>query len=263
MGGTLGPTATDWDAFYQGSLKPYSEEADWWTLACWRKYLFESIIRALSGELIVDFGCGNAARVAALAPIQAHAYRYVGVDSSMEALKRAAQFLPGAFFVHADLSAMKLKCERADVALCLGILMYFKEFREPLGKLLNALKPGGILLLHEQIRRKSWTQTVRAFFALPHETYPASFGIQSKELRQCLVEQGSIIRAHFAGSPLRRVAQKLFDGTPLERFRPFAAWVDWFWCATVGRAFPSVGASEIQVVFRKRDKPSSVAAASV
>jgi SAM-dependent methyltransferase len=133
LSGTLSPIATEWDAFYRRNLKLYSAEADWWTISCWRKHLFGSIIRDLAGKLIVDFGCGTAARVAALAPIQSHLYRYVGVDSSLDALKRATNVLPGAFFIHADLGSVKLKPERADIALCLGVLMYFQKYTEPLG----------------------------------------------------------------------------------------------------------------------------------
>jgi SAM-dependent methyltransferase len=262
-GSTLSAVATEWGIFYGRNLKPYSVDADWWTLSCWQEYLFRDVIQDLAGKLIIDFGCGTAARVAALAPIQAHAYRYVGVDSSLEALIGATHALPGALFIHADLGSVRLKPERADIALCLGVLMYFKNFTEPLGRLLHALKPGGILLLHEQIHRISWTQVIRAFLASSHQIYPASYGIQPKELLRCLAEYGSTIRIHFSGSPLRRLCMKLVDGALLQPFRPFAAWMDSFWCATVGRVFPSLGASEIQVVFRKRDKPDSAAATLV
>jgi hypothetical protein len=141
----------------------------------------------------------------------------------------------------------------------LGVLMYFQNFAEPLSRLLLALKPGGILLLHEQIQRKSWGQIVQALFGSAHEIFPTSHGIQLKELRDYLTQHGSTIRIHFTGSPLRRLMVKLVDGTSLQPFRSFAARIDSFWCATVGRAFPSVGASEIQVVFRKRDKLGSTA----
>ena len=250
-GSTLSSAATEWGVFYGGSPKPYSVGADWWRLSCWRKYLFQDVIKDLAGKLIIDFGCGTAVRVAALLPIQTHTYRYVGIDSSLEALKRATHALPGAFFIHADLGSLRLRSERADIVLCLGVLMYFQNFTPPLSQLLHALKPGGILLLHEQIYRKSWRQIVRAFFGSSHDIYPASHSIDLKKLRECLSEHGSTLRIHFTGSPLRRLLMKLFDVTPLEPFRPLAAWVDSLWCATVGRALPSVGASEIQIVFQK------------
>jgi SAM-dependent methyltransferase len=259
LGSTLSPTANQWDVFYRGSLRTYSVQADWWTLTCWRKYLFGEIIRDLAGKLIVDFGCGTAARVATLIPIQTHAYRYVGVDSSPDALRCATEALPGAFFIRADLDSIRLQRERADVVLCLGVLMYFEKSTESLGRLLDALKPGGILLLHEQIQRKSWIQKVCAFFPPSDEIYPTACSIQSKGLLQYLAEHGMAIRVHFAGSPLRKLFMKLFDGTPLKPFRLFSSWMDSFWCATVGRVLPAVGPSEIQVVFRKRDKPDPAA----
>jgi hypothetical protein len=120
-----------------------------------------------------------------------------------------------------------------------------------------------MLLLHEQIRRKSWTQAVRSFLASSNEIYPAPYGVQSKELLKCFAEQGSTIHKHFAGSPFRRLSMKLLDGTPLQPFRTFAAWLDSLWFATVGRVLRSVGASEIQIVFQKRDKLGSAAATLV
>lgn len=250
-GSALSPAAIEWGVFYGESPRPYSVGADWWRLSCWGKYLFQDVIQDLAGKLIIDFGCGTAVRVAALVPIQAHTYRYVGIDSSLEALKHATHALPGAFFVHADLGCLRLRPERADIVLCLGVLMYFQSFIQILSQLLHALKPGGTLLLHEQIHRKSWRQIVRSFLSASHEIYPASHGIQLKELRSYLAARGSTIRIHFTGSPLRRLFMKLFDGTPLQSFRPFAARMDSLWCATVGRVVPSLGASEIQIVFRK------------
>jgi len=159
--------------------------------------------------------------------------------------------MPGALFIHADLDSLRLQREKADVVLCLGVLMYFENLAQRLERLLEALKPGGILLLHEQIPRKSWGRILNAVFGTSPTTYPASHGIQARDLKECLGKHGSVIRMHFAGSPLRWLFMKWFDETSFQPVRPFAAWIDSLWCATVGRAFPSTGASEVQVVFRK------------
>jgi len=72
-GNATASNVNEWAQFYGKSLKPYSAAADWWTLACWRRYLFGDVLSDLKGKLILDFGCGTAGRVAALAPIEAHA----------------------------------------------------------------------------------------------------------------------------------------------------------------------------------------------
>jgi SAM-dependent methyltransferase len=243
--------ASGWDSFYRGSIRTYSESEDWWRLSIWRRHLFGRHLGDLSGKLIVDFGCGTAVRVATLAPISVHAYSYVGIDTSMTALTRAAQAMPGGLFVHGSLDSLRLRAESADFVLCLGLLMYANDFAKSLGRLLDVLKPGGILLLHEQVRRKSWGKSFQGFVRLEQETYPPAHGVGLLKLENHLAERGSIIHRHLGGSPLRKLFRKLLDGTPLELLRPLAAWVDSIWCATGGRVLPTVGASEVQIVFQK------------
>jgi SAM-dependent methyltransferase len=246
----LSPVAVGWNNFYKASAEPYSAEADWWRISCWKKHLFGRL-GGWSQKLVVDFGCGAAVRVAVLAPIQLHRYRYLGIDCSMDALKRAACVLPGGLFIRADLDSVTLQPEMADIVLCLGILMYFKDYSKPLNILLDVLKPGGWMLIHEQICRKTWRAWTRFLFRPQREVYPEAHTVKFRELNQGLTERGVIFHTHLAGSPWRKVFMELLDGTPLEPLRPLAAWADSFWCATIGRLLPALGASEIQIVFRK------------
>ncbi len=238
-----------WDAFYRE--KTYSAEEDWWYLSCWRRHLFGRHFRDLSEKVVVDFGCGRADRVAALAPITTHGYHYVGIDASLEALSCAAQAIPNGLFVHGSLDSLRLRAESADFVLCLGVLMYAEDFSESLGRLLQVLKPGGILLLHEQIRRKSWHQFIQKFIRLGRETYPPARGVGLHKLGNQLAQRGSILHQHLGGSPLRKPFKKLLDRTFLEPLRPLASWLDSVWCVTGGRVLPAIGASEVQIVFQK------------
>jgi SAM-dependent methyltransferase len=251
MGDAVGSGANDWDTLYREGTKSYSAEGDWWRLSSWRTHLFRDHLRGIAGKLVVDFGCGTAVRVAALAPIQLHGYRYVGIDSSLEALKRAAQAIPGGLFVHGALDSLRLQPETADFVLCLGVLMYSENLAASLDRLLIVLKRGGVLLLHEQVRRKSWGRFFQASLRLGRKTYPPAYGVGLHELEDRLAVRGAILHRHLGGSPLRKLLRKLLDGTSLELLRPLAAWVDSIWCATMGRVLPSVGASEVQIVFRK------------
>jgi SAM-dependent methyltransferase/predicted RNA-binding Zn-ribbon protein involved in translation (DUF1610 family) len=246
-----GSTTSDWEDFYRASTKPYSAQEDWWCLSSWKRHLFGVHLGDLSGKLIVDFGCGTAVRVAALAPITVHSYRYVGIDSSMAALTHAARVIPGGLFVHGTLDSLRLRAESGDFVLCLGVLMYAEDLANSLCQLLHVLKPGGILLLHEQIRRTSWRKVLQRFVRLGRQPYPSAFGVELHALEKLLKRRGTILHRHLGGSPLRKLFMRLLDGTVLEPLRPTASWLDSVWCVTVGRLFRAIGASEVQIVFQK------------
>jgi SAM-dependent methyltransferase len=249
--GPASPVVKEWGAFYSGGIKPYVADADWWTLSNWEKHLFGGLLQDLPSKFIVDFGCGTASRVASIAPIQTYRYRYLGVDSSLEALKYAARVLPGGLFIRADLASLELRPESADIVLCLGVLMYFDDYIEPLTRLVNSMKPGGIMLLHEAISRKSWGHLLGVDRGHQHNHYPEPRCVRVRQLFDFLSHRGSIIHKHLAGSPLRTAFIRFFDATHLEPLRPLAAALDSIWCATVGRVLPALGAAEVQLVFRK------------
>jgi SAM-dependent methyltransferase len=246
-----GSTTSDWEDFYRASTKPYSAKEDWWCLSSWKRHLFGVHLGDLSGKLIVDFGCGTAVRVAALAPITVHSYRYVGIDSSMAALTHAARVIPGGLFVHGTLDSLRLWAESGDFVLCLGVLMYAQDLVNSLCQLLHVLKPGGILLVHEQIRRTSWRKVLQRFVPLGRQPYPSAFGVELRALEKLLERRGTILHRHLGGSPLRKLFMRLLDGTVLEPLRPSASWLDSVWCITAGRLFRAIGASEVQIVFQK------------
>jgi ubiquinone/menaquinone biosynthesis C-methylase UbiE len=54
---------------------PPSAIADWWTVSSWKKNLFAPLFHELEGKLVVDVGCGTAARIAAIVPIETYKYR--------------------------------------------------------------------------------------------------------------------------------------------------------------------------------------------
>jgi SAM-dependent methyltransferase len=240
-----------WERHYRVMKSPPSAIADWWTVSSWKKNLFAPLFHELEGKLVVDVGCGTAARIAAIVPIETYKYRYVGIDSSLDALKRAAVNMPGGTFVRADLGGFQLKSGMADVLLCLGVLMYFDDCIAILERFLEILKPGGFLLLHEQIQRRSWSHAIRHLFPIPPDVFPSAHGVGRQELCNYLARRGTVVHAHLAGSPLRRLSMKILDASPLDGIRPLATLCDSCWCATAGRVWPAVGASELQILFRK------------
>ncbi|MGH9714427.1 MAG: methyltransferase domain-containing protein [Candidatus Acidiferrales bacterium] len=245
-------TIEQWNVRYEEEAsKLYSERKDWWTLSSWKRHLFRSVLPDLRGKFVLDIGCGTAVRVATLAPIDAWGYTYVGIDSSLEALKAAAGNIPGGVFILANLDALRLRPASADVVLCLGVLMYFADSAKLLDKILNVLKPGGVLLLHEQVSRRRWGQIAQGAFPLRRERHSDAWGVPRNDLQAALRPRGRVLHAHGAGSPWRKLFMNALDNSSLERLRPTVAWFDSAWCATIGRILPDVGASEVHLVFRK------------
>lgn len=247
----VSPAASDWAAHYDRSRGLYSAKLDWWTLSSWEKHLFSRLPSDLRGKLIADFGCGTSDRIASIYPMQVHCYRYVGVDSSLTALKRAARNFPKGFFVRGDVARQCLHPAAADIVLCLGVLMYFKDYVRVLDEFLSVLKPGGFLLLHEQVRRISWSTMLQSSSGRGHDGLPKGYGITWDELSDCLSKRGTILHAHFGGSPLRRSIYKFIDAVGSDSLNSVGTRFDSFWCATAGRIFPALGASELQILFRK------------
>lgn len=236
------PCISEWNQVYGAPSYSYSAERDWWTLHNWQKHLFGFLPSVQSDGSIVDFGCGSAVRIPTLLP-QRHHPKYLGIDSSQEAIRVARQNLPQGQFVCADIATYSPQPESADILLCLGLLMYFENYIQILARMLNALKPGGFLLLHEQVRRRSWGGR--------GNSHPVANGVIFAEIRDFLSQHGLVLHLHFAGSPLRRPMQKLCSSLHLKSLRPLGSCIDAAWCATIGKLIPSIGAGELQIVFRK------------
>ena len=247
----LNPVVKQWDAHYGGYSEPYSEKEDWWTLSCWKKHLFRSVTENWTNKVIADFGCGTGSRIAAIAPMDKYAYRYVGIDSSFEALNCAANNLPNGLFIRANVGSPCLRPAVADVVLCLGLLMYFQDYPSVLDHLLRVLKPGGLLLLHEQVSRGSWSRIANLVVQMGPDRSPSGHGVHWPRLRDSLVKHGRVLHLHLGGSPFRSPVRNLVSAIHLDALNPFVAGLDSIWCCTVGRALPAMGPAEVQIVFQK------------
>ena len=121
--------------------------------------------------------------------------------------------------------------------------MYFGDYLGSLTRLLDLIKPGGIMLLHEQISRKSWGHLVGAVTGRQQKAYPEAHCVGFQQLFDFLSHRGLIVHKHLTGSPLRTAFIRFLDATQLERLRPLAAWVDSIWCAHGWSSAPRVGCS--------------------
>jgi SAM-dependent methyltransferase len=201
--------------------------------------------------LVVDVGCGTSDRVAAIIPIKEYGYRYVGIDSSEVALRRAALNMTESMLIRAHLRTVRLRSEIADVVLCLGVLMYFDDVTDLLGKLVNLLKPGGVLLLHEAMSMRSTESVLGRLRVTEGAPFPEWHGVCRSKVSSQLKEHGKIIHLHLASSPLRRVLSRIPPSPWLRSLRSAGAGLDSIWCGTVGRFAKKLGPAEFQLVFKK------------
>jgi len=94
--------------------------------------------------LVLDVGCGDGARTLANLPADS-----VGLDFSREGLNLAAETVPAARLVQADMEAIPLSTDTVD-----AVTAYFAVFHVPRGKhpsvyaeFARVLRPGGTLLM--------------------------------------------------------------------------------------------------------------------
>ncbi len=159
---------------------------------------------------ILDAGCGPASSVRRflmnrLRPVD----RYVGVDFAERLLQVAGRDVPSGQFVHLDLEQLRLSPESVDAVLCLGALHHLPRPMQVLGRLLDGLRPGGLLLLREP--------SDRAFRRGQGES-PEEEGLNVDELkavvagRSCRIEQETYLTS-WAFVHLRHHLQRLHLGT--------------------------------------------------
>jgi ubiquinone/menaquinone biosynthesis C-methylase UbiE len=254
LGVNSNSTIRQWESQYCNTSTPYSAVTDWMRITTWRKHLFQCLPQDLVGKLIVDVGCGTADRVAAIIPINEYAYRYVGVDSSGVALRRAAINMPGSLLIRANLQSLNLHEEIADAVLCLGVLMYFEDASVLLEKLVRLLKPGGFLLLHEAVLPRSLGFILRRLHLIKEVPSPEWRGVCMSKVVSQLEGFGTIIHTHRSGSPLQRFICRIPVSRWFYPLRSVAARFDSIWCETAGRFLKALRPAEFQLVFKKESR---------
>jgi len=124
-------------------------------LAAWRR------AGIMPGQTVLDVGCGPGYASLDLAEVVGPSGRVIGLDKSrrfLDALDtmRGERGLSNIQAHQCDLDAGEFPEARADGAWCRWVLAFVKDPRAVLTRIAGALRPGGLLILHEYFDYATW-----------------------------------------------------------------------------------------------------------
>jgi SAM-dependent methyltransferase len=175
----------------------------------WRPRALDAWRRAgfTVGQTLLDLGCGPGFATLDLAEIVGPAGSVIAVDRSrrfLDALEAARQRrgLANIRVVELDLDDAVLPATGADGAWSRWVFAFVKQPRDLLARVAAALRPGGVLVLHEYIDYATWRFAPRSpeheeFVRVVMESWRASGGEPDigLDLPRWLAELGFEVRA--------------------------------------------------------------------
>jgi SAM-dependent methyltransferase len=131
------------------------------TLAVWRS---AEIGR---GQTVLDVGCGPGYAALDLAELVGDSGRVVAIDKSEKFLNvldllRHEYGLNNITSHQADLDAGEFPAVSADRAWCRWVFAFLKQPRETLARLVSAIRPGGVIVIHEYFDYATWRTAPRS-----------------------------------------------------------------------------------------------------
>lgn len=129
----------------------------------WRPKMLDAWRRAgiTIGQMILDVGCGPGYASLDLAEIVGSSGKVFAIDRShrfLDALEstRKQRGLENISTVELDLDEGELPSVGADAAWCRWVFAFVKHPRELLARIGKALKPGGVVVIHEYFDYHTW-----------------------------------------------------------------------------------------------------------
>jgi SAM-dependent methyltransferase len=135
----------------------------------WRPRALDAWRRAgiTVGQTVVDVGCGPGYATIDIANIVGPSGQVIAIDQSRRFLdvveaQRRHQRLENVHPLELDLSAAPLPELRADAAWCRWVLCFVSRPRDVLDAMVRAVRPGGVLVLHEYFDYRTWRLAPRS-----------------------------------------------------------------------------------------------------
>lgn len=129
-------------------------------LSAWRRAGFAP------GKTVMDIGCGPGYATLDLAEIVGPTGRVVAVDKSRRFLdvldaRTRQRGIENVSIYELDLDLVELPDITADGAWCRWVLTFVERPREVLERVCRALKPGGVIVIHEYFDYSTWRTAPR------------------------------------------------------------------------------------------------------
>jgi SAM-dependent methyltransferase len=174
-------------------------------------------------------------------------YRYVGTDLAISALVANSKTLKG-HFVQCSANALPFAKASTDVLLCLGTLHHLHAPEAALGRMIDTVKPGGLVGLHEVVQRRHLVARWRPPVESAHNA-----AIDPEQALQILGSECEIVDLKWEYSPVRGiVVSRLGEAM---RTRPWLTSMvirtDDVILNTLGRAIPWFGSRSMLALARK------------
>jgi SAM-dependent methyltransferase len=130
----------------------------------WRPRVLDAWQRAglVAGQRVLDVGCGPGYAALDLAEIVGSTGRVVAVERSRRFLDvlegaRSARGLDQISTFELDLDESRLPASQLDAAWCRWVLAFVKRPRDLAARVVEALRPGGVFVIHEYVNYGAWS----------------------------------------------------------------------------------------------------------
>lgn len=131
--------------YFDRTAKEYDEGHDGRFVRCMYPEIVRQVMQ-ISGETILDIGCGNGNIIKMLAGQRPG--RYYGVDLSSEMIKEAEKRVPqDVIFKRADVVSLPFDDESFDILICNASFHHYEEPEKAIAEMKRVLRPGGALIL--------------------------------------------------------------------------------------------------------------------
>lgn len=149
----------------------------------WRPRVLDAWRRAgfTAGQTLLDVGCGPGYATCDLAEIVGGTGRVVALDQSARFLRTllsacASRGLGQVVTHELNLNQEEIPVREADGAWCRWVLCFVHRPREVLARIAGAIRPGGVLVLHEYFDYATWrlaprSEPIEEFVATVMETW--------------------------------------------------------------------------------------------
>lgn len=214
------------------------------------------------GGVLLDIGCGISQTVRTLCNPESEKFRYIGLELSISALHVNRRTLDGDFLL-ASADKLPFRPNSLDAAVMLGTLHHLALHGPSLERVVETVRPGGLIGLDEVIARQGWTDRLRPWCRSGHapaESLHNEF-VDVTTVRRALAGDAEVLEWHRLFSPVRGLLDRLLSNKM--RTRPWLSRLvlafDSAVRATIGRVWEVFQGSEILVLARRnepRETPS-------